>query len=64
MSAKLRNFLHQNIIKFGMPNEISFHRGYDNYAYNSRNIQPDEELGRRGFSMYDPYRSNNQTANV
>ncbi|XP_031616456.1 probable serine/threonine-protein kinase DDB_G0291350 isoform X3 [Contarinia nasturtii] len=39
--------------------------GYDNYAYSSRNIQPDEELSRRGYTMYDPYRNNNnQTSNV
>lgn len=36
----------------------SFRSSYDNYAYTSRTIQPDEELDRRGYVMYDPYHRN------
>lgn len=37
----------------------SFCSSYDNYAYTSRTIQADEELGRRGYVMYDPYHRDN-----
>lgn len=36
---------------------------YDNYAYTSRTIQPDEELDRRGYIMYDPYHRNTNGTN-
>lgn len=45
-------------------NGISLFRGYDNYAFTSRTIQPDEELSRRGYTMYDPYRNTTNAPNV
>ncbi|XP_031616457.1 uncharacterized protein LOC116336626 isoform X4 [Contarinia nasturtii] len=33
--------------------------GYDNYAYSSRNIQPDEELSRRGYTIHQNSNNNN-----
>lgn len=41
----------------------SFLSSYDNYAYTSRTIQPDEELDRRGYVMYDPYQRTNSNSN-
>lgn len=52
----MRNFIGFLLVAKCVVNEYTLmtSRGYDNYAFTSRTIRPEEELSRRGYTMYDP----------